>query len=52
MGFERVVMIHSMILSVTVACLSLLLGCAAVRSEAADELSVVPRVEIERYLGT
>jgi hypothetical protein len=36
-------MIHDMTSSVTVVCPSLFLGCSAVRSEAADELSVVPR---------
>jgi lipocalin len=46
---ESIVMIQAMTLSVTLVCLSVILGCSAVRSEAADELSVVPRVEIARY---
>ncbi len=45
-------MIQAAYLGLTVFCLTLVLGCGAVRSEAAGELSVVPRVEIERYLGT
>ena len=45
-------MIHAMTLSVSVVCLSLLLGIGTVHSEPLPELAVVTNVEIERYLGT
>lgn len=45
-------MIPSTSLTLTVLCVTLLLGCGAMRAGPLPELSVVPRVEIDRYLGT
>ena len=43
---------QALYIGITAFCLSLLLGCGAVRLESVAELAVVPRVEIDRYLGT
>ena len=52
-GFkERFAMIHATSLTLSVLCLTILLGCGTMHAKPLPELSVVPRVEIERYLGT
>jgi len=49
---DETVMLHTVIPGIAVFCLAVLTGCGAMRSKPLPGLTVVPYVEIERYLGT